>query len=148
MQRLRHVRWETPASSCSALSLVCLSASDELVVDVRDQPKADDPGDDAAAIEAPSPRLVRFTFGKVPMHRSTRDEYHTGVQRAAAELGATQIIKLSPWLKELREREPLLDAFDPDCEHYVIHTEDHVIEVLASAAPRISVEDSAPPASH
>lgn len=125
MSKLRQARWETPISDAPRPRLIALTQGEGLHIDV-------DSGGDAA-------QRVRFSFGTVPSYRSTREEYRTGAARPGEGLGQTRIIKMSAWIKELREREPLLDAFDPDCEHYVIATEDDCIEVMASSPPKIEI---------
>ena len=56
---------------------------------------------------------------------------------AAGSPGWTRIDPDSSWLADLRSREALLDVHSPGCRHYIIVTEDDVIDVLTPEEPTI-----------
>src|SRR5689334_12472566 len=56
----------------------------------------------------------------------------------------TRVAIVSPWLREMQLREPLLRSDHPNCRHYILVTEDDVIEVLASETPVVVHEGRAP----
>jgi hypothetical protein len=85
----------------------------------------------------PERRRFCFSFEQVPAYRNVLEEYRTSEPAPAQRLGWTRIDSGSAWLADLRRREPLLDVHSPGCSHYIIVTEDDVLDVLAPEPPRI-----------
>jgi hypothetical protein len=121
--RTGNVRWETPVSDARSLTLVSLSDDGELQVTVQ--------GDS-------NRQRVRFSFFKVVAYRNILEEYRTSEHGGDRHVGWTRIVLDSAWLAELRSREPLIDVHAPGCQHYVIATEDDVIDILTPKHPAIS----------
>ncbi len=117
-------RWETPVSDAQSLAMVSLVDQDGLHITVQDNR-------DRAG------RRFRFSFDRVAAYRSILEEYRTSDPPAVQHAGWTRVAPGSAWLSDLRSREPLLDVHSPDCRHYIIVTEDDVIDVLTPEEPRI-----------
>ncbi|GBE94249.1 hypothetical protein [Nostoc cycadae] len=115
-------RWVTPIADLS--SLVMVSLIDDGMLNIT--------------IEAPllsnRPRW-RFTFDKYPAYRNILEEYRLGLWKHLDEshqrCGNTFIVKNSPWIASFQSQEPFLELYNPHLIHYVISTEDDVIEILA-----------------
>ena len=120
----QEIRWEAAVSDAKSLAMVSLLDHDGLHITVQD-------------LRDPARRRYRFTFHRVPAYRNILEEYRTGEPVAPKGTGWTRVVPESPWLSELRKREPLLDVHSPACEHYVIVTEDDVIDVLSPEPPTI-----------
>ena len=73
----------------------------------------------------------------MPAYRNILEEYRTSDPPPIEGTGWTRIDPSSDWLTDLRRREPLLDVHSPGCRHYIIVTEDDVVDVLAPKAPKI-----------
>ena len=117
-------RWETPVSDAASLAMVSLLDQDGLHITLQD-------------LRDPGRRRFRFSFERVPAYRNILEEYRTSERRTGEGLGWTRIDPESAWLADLRRREPLLDHFRPGCVHYVIVTEDDVLDVLSPEPPEI-----------
>jgi hypothetical protein len=74
-------------------------------------------------------------------YRSLREEYRTTLWSSVpvgARLGWTRWVAESQWVAEMMSSEPLFVAHGGgDARHYLICTEDDVVEVLAIEAPVI-----------
>jgi hypothetical protein len=128
-------RWETPASDARSLRLVSLVDAGALEITLEDA------GD-------PNRRRWRFTFSDAPAYLNLREEYRLELSAegiTADKVGWTLLVPNSPWLDLLRRAEPLLDVHHPILSHFQIGTEDDVIDVLSSAAPRIEEVEPADP---
>ncbi|MEX1255946.1 MAG: hypothetical protein WEE64_16570 [Dehalococcoidia bacterium] len=100
-------------------------------------------------IRDPEARRLRFTFSRFPAYRNIMEEYRLELWERLSgtqdQLGRTLIVADSPWVAALREKEPLLGVHRPTLVHYVICTEDDVVEVLAPDPPEMTwVEPGAP----
>jgi hypothetical protein len=123
--------WETPVSRAHSLLMVSLLDDCKrlsiILQDVRD----------------PTRRRFRFSFSNYPVYRNILEEYRLEIwvqmqeQRKEKELGWTLIVPGSQWLRSFKENEPLLELHNPNLVHYMICTENDVIEVLSNAAPEI-----------
>jgi hypothetical protein len=122
--RSGEVRWETPVSDARSLAMVSLVDHRGLHITVQD-------------LRDPMRRRICFSFDRVPAYRNILEEYRTSAPPCHQDLGWTRIDMTSAWLADLRSREPLLDVHTPGCQHYVIITEDDVVDVLAPEAPTI-----------
>ena len=123
------IRWDTPVSDAQSLTMVSLIDQDGLHITVED----------------PAWRRHRFTFRQVAAYRNILEEYRTSEPGASEGAGWTMLFPHSPWLSELRKREPLLDHFQPGCKHYVIATEDDVVDILSPDPPEICEIEPASP---
>ena len=130
--------WETPWESVRGLTLVSLVDDGELrivVENVRDNGR---------------PRWEIFCPAHTyPAYRNVLEDVRLRLWEALDKVGAPRTpafeVLESPWLKSLRESEPLLDVTYTGARHWVITSEDDVVEVLASCEPQIrSIEPAAP----
>jgi len=82
-----------------------------------------------------------ISFKNYPAYRNILEEYRLELwnkyNTTENNLGSTWIVSNSPWINELESNEPLLKEFSPQLIHYVICTEDDVIEVLSNSPPVI-----------
>jgi len=124
------LRWQTPVSDAKSLAMVSLVDQGGLHITVQD-------------LRDPKRRRYRFTFRRAPAYRNILEEYRTSEPPVGGKLGWTVTVPDSPWLEEFRNREPLLEVHSPGCRHYVIVTEDDVIDVLSPEPPEITEVESA-----
>lgn len=120
-------RWETPVSDAGSLAMVSLIDDGKLSITVQD-------------LRDPEARRLCFVFSKYPAYRNILEEYRTQLWAMLSNtrnLGWTKIVANSTWVAELREAEPLLDVNYPRLTHYMISTEDDVIEVLTPEPPEL-----------
>ena len=129
-------RWETPVSDLDSIAMVSLVDDGRLKITVED------------LRDTARPRW-RFTFRQAPIYRNILEEYrlelwelvHAGGERK----GWTVMVPSSPWLAQLKEKEPLIEVHHPNLLHFQIGTEDDVIDVLSPEEPLIeSVEPASP----
>jgi hypothetical protein len=100
-------------------------------------------------LREPEHRRLRFSFTRYPAYRNILEEYRLELWEKISgrheELGHTILVPNSPWAKELRESEPLLDVHDGRLTHFMICTEDDVLEVLAPDPPEMTwIEPGSP----
>lgn len=118
-------RWQTPVSDAGSLAMVSLLDQGGLHITVQD-------------LKDPARRRYQFSFRDVPAYRNILEEYRMSEPPpAGAWAGWTRIDPRSAWLADLSAREPLLDVHRPGCVHYIIVTEDDVIDVLSPEVPAI-----------
>ncbi|HYE19344.1 MAG TPA: hypothetical protein VEA69_12920 [Tepidisphaeraceae bacterium] len=81
-----------------------------------------------------------MTFRRCPAYRNIMEEFRLALwghlDATGQRCGWTFTVVGSPWIASFRPAEPLLDLYFPGLAHYVITTEDDVVEVLADAPPR------------
>ena len=128
-------RWETPVSAAKSLAMVSLLDNGNLSITVQD-------------LRDPERRRFCFTFKNYPAYRNMLEEYQTSlweeVKDESGEAGWTRIIRESRWLASLKETEPFLEESNPGLLHYMICTEDDVVEILSNEPPEvIEVEPAA-----
>ena len=128
----KELRWDTPVSDAGSLAMVSLLDQDGLHITLRD-------------LRDPTRRRYRFTFREVAAYRNILEEYRLSEPPVPEGTGWTRLFSQSPWLRELRQREPLLDVHTPNCQHYVIVTEDDVVDILSPIAPEIREVEPALP---
>jgi hypothetical protein len=117
-------RWETPVSDAVSLAMVSLVDRDGLHLTLQD-------------LRDPNRRRYRFSFQNVVAYRNILEEFRDGEQWTRHGAGRTFRATESEWLHELRSREALLGVMAPECQHYLVITEDDVIDVLSPREPEI-----------
>lgn len=126
-------RWETPFSDVESLVMVSLVDDGSLTILLED-----------ARDEERGRWAVRFE--RVVAYRNLLEEYRLGLWARRKELGGpigwSWRVTQSDWLGELREKEDLVDVKAPGAIHYLIATEDDVVEVFTPESPII--EDLGP----
>jgi hypothetical protein len=84
----------------------------------------------------------KVTFRRYPAYRNILEEYRLelwerrGQRSDPSATGWTLIIPDSPWVQEFAN-EPILEVFNPAIVHYLIATENDVIEVLSDEEPQV-----------
>lgn len=114
-------RWDTPVSDVKPLVMVSLIDDGTLRITVE-----------AGRLDNRSRWC--FTFESYPAYRNILEEYRLGLwqhlDQSNQRFGYTFIVENSPWIASFRSEEILLEIY-PNLIHYVISTEDDVIEVIA-----------------
>jgi len=86
----------------------------------------------------------QITFVRYPAYRNILEEFRLELWArrdtisTAYALGCTMIVPNSPWIRELG-KEPLLMIRNKNLVHYMVVTEDDVIEILTDETPIIEV---------
>ena len=128
--------WQTPVSKAKSLQMVSLVDDVKLSILLQD-------------LQDSQRRRFRFTFENYPAYRNINESYRTELWRLlpggkTKNLGWTFIVTDSPWIASFSQ-ETLLYVF-PTLVHYVISTEDDVIEILSPELPEIiEIEPQADP---
>jgi hypothetical protein len=129
-------RWETPVSDLKSIAMVSLVDDGCLKITVED-------------LRDPARPRWRFTFRQAPIYRNILEEYRLElwelVHQGGERKGWTVTVPSSPWLAQLKEKEPLIEVHHPYLLHFQIGTEDDVIDVLSPEAPLIESVEPAPP---
>lgn len=123
-------RWDTPLSDIESVALASLS---------------DSAGELAITIEAPResgrPRW-EIVFDTYPGYRNLLEEFRLQLWEhldgTKQRCGNTFSVANSPWIESLRQNEGLFEHHHPTISHYVILTEDDVLEILSPRSPIIS----------
>ena len=119
-------RWETAVSDAQSLVLVSLiDTQGTLSLVLEDQ-------------RDPQRHRFQVDFIRVPGYRNLLEEYRLelwAIPRGTIATGWTVQVVASPWIAELYEHEPLLEVGFPALRHFLISTEDDVIEVLSDVVP-------------
>ena len=127
-------RWETPVSDAKSLAMVSLLDNGKFSITVQD-------------LRDPQRRRFRFTFTNYPAYRNMLEVYQSnfweGFNHQGKDTGWTRIIRESRWLALLNETEPFLEESNPGLLHYMICTEDDVVEVLSNEPPEVVELESA-----
>jgi hypothetical protein len=82
------------------------------------------------------------TFLNYPAYRNIDESYRTELWQRRQQLndpdatGWTLVVPDSPWIREFAN-EPILESFNPGLVHYMIATENDVIEVLSNEEPAV-----------
>ena len=129
-------RWETPISDLKSIAMVSLIDDGCLKITVED-------------LRDPARPRWCFTFRHAPIYRNILEEYRLElwelVHQEGARKGWTVIVPSSPWLAQLKEKEPLIEVDHPNLLHFQIGTEDDVIDVLSPELPLVESVKSASP---
>jgi len=128
-------RWDTPVSGLRANVMVSLVDDGKLTLTLED-------------IHSPQRTRWRFIFNKYPAYRNILEEHRLELwehlDKTNQRCGNTFTVLDSSWIASFRPGEPLLEIYFPTLIHYVIATEDDVIEVLSPEPPRIEEVGPAP----
>ena len=86
---------------------------------------------------------ISIKFENYPAYRNILEEYRTALWRhldkTSQRCGWTFEVLESLWSAELNNNEPLLEFHNPGLRHFVISTDDDVIEVLSNLEPKIEI---------
>ena len=104
---------------------------------------ADRDGELSLIVTVSETLTYQFTFGICPAYRNTLEEFCLGLwdhlKNNYPDCGNTFIVNNSPWLRDLRHNECLIDVHCPGAKHFVIVTGDDVIEILSNEEPAITM---------
>lgn len=84
----------------------------------------------------------RVTFKNYPAYRNIQEEYRLALWKRRDALGDPGLtgwaftVPNSPWAQEFA-KEPILEIFNPSVIHYLITTENDVVEVLSAEEPAV-----------
>lgn len=119
-------RWETPVSDASSLAMVSLLDKKDLEIVLQD-------------LRDSNRKRFKFIFHKVVAYKNILEEYRTKETEFPNRkiFGWTIVAERSKWLDNLKKKEDLLDIYNPNCKHFIILTEDDVLEILCSNFPEI-----------
>ena len=130
-KKQQYTRWDTPGSDARSLVMVSLVDRGELCVTVVDMQTPDE--------------LLDFRFVSVAAYRNILEEYRLTEGLDVPSTGWTVIVNNSEWLEQLEDVEDLFRDEQKGSVHYMIITEDDVIDILSSRLPEITKR---PPAAH
>lgn len=118
-------RWNTPVSDVSRLWVYSLNYNGTLLVSC---------GYESNGVE----KKLNITFGERPIFRDIQEEFMSPLWETIfsgpEKIGWTFILEQSRWLQEL-EKDGIFFGTMKGCKHYVISTEDDVIEVITKNEP-------------
>lgn len=124
----RFERWETPISDLRSVAMVSLVDDGSLHLTIE-------------SLRDPGRARWRFSFKQAPVYRNILEEFRMElwplVHSGGPRKGWTLRVPDSPWANDLRAREPVLEVSHPVLHHFLITTEDDVIDVLSPAEPQI-----------
>jgi hypothetical protein len=130
-------RWLTPISDVRSIALVALVDNCHDLFVVVEAPR-----------KAGRPRWL-FRFPNYPAYRNMVEGIRTRLWRHLDEThqrcGHTFVVTSSSWADEVAAKESLLKVYHPEVKHFVITTEDDVIEVLSDRPAEIKSLGTAPP---
>jgi hypothetical protein len=121
-------RWDTPVSDLAGLVLVGL-------VDHR--------GLHLILEEARSSARARWAmrFDHYPAYRNVPEEYRSALwdhlDQSKQRCGCTFVVTNSPWITSLRRSEGVFAASETSLQHFVVATEDDVVEILSDKEPQM-----------
>lgn len=131
------IRWDTPISDAKSIQMVSLSdTSAGLVVILED-------------VRSPTRERVSIAFEMFVAYQNILEEYRNWGDWNIEGLGWTVVATANPWSVDIKQ-EPMVEMIHQDAKHYIIVTEDDVIDVLSDSSPIIEelgpTDPSAPPA--
>ena len=117
-------RWETPLSDAKSVQMVSLyDNSNELIIILED-------------VRSPNRNRTQITFKCFAGYQNILEEYRVLEKWNIVGYGWTVIATQSPWSKKLK-KEPCVKINHENGKHYIIVTEDDVIDVYTSEDPII-----------
>lgn len=122
-------KWTTPFSNVKSLTMLSLLDKDKLTI----------------LLEAPRefnrPRW-KVEFSRVPIYRNIMEEYRICLweylTKTSQKCGNSFKVVNSPLIAEFSEKESMFSVLNLTPSHYVITTEDDVIEVVSNKGPIIT----------
>lgn len=135
-ENLKIELWETPFSKVDGLTMVSLfDDNDSLAITLE-------------AVREPERPRWKVSFKTYPAYRNLLEEIRlelwSYLDGSNQRKGHSTIILDSQWIKELNVNEPLLDVHFSELNHYLISTEDDVIEVLAKSVSIVELGSTDP----
>lgn len=134
-QDWRIKRWDSPISDIHAIGMVSLTDARrqlEIVIEAYRQPGR--------------PRWG-FSFSKYPAYRNILEEHRVALWKqldaTGQRCGCTFTVEESPWIASFEPEEPVLALNYKVLRHFIICTDDDVIDVLSNAEPKIESIESA-----
>ena len=123
-------KWETPISDSKQLGMLSLhdiAASNTLEVLLND-----------------GTQEISITFKSYPAYRNILEEYRTKLWKHLDETsqrcGWTFEVIESTWIDELEQNESLIEVHNPGLRHFVICSNDDVVEVLSNEEPKVEIK--------
>ncbi|GMU97232.1 MAG: hypothetical protein DAHOPDDO_02977 [Ignavibacteriaceae bacterium] len=119
-------KWETPVSDAQSLVMVSLFDKKNLEIILQD-------------LRDSNQKRFKFIFRNVAAYKNILEEYRTSETKSLNRntFGWTIVSDDSEWLNYFKEKEPLLEEYNPNCKHFIIITENDVVEILCSNFPEI-----------
>lgn len=129
-------RWDTPIADIVSVAMASLvDSGGKLRITLE------------APLESGRPRW-EFVFDSYPGYRSLLEEFRLQLwghlDETGQRCGNTFCVTNSPWIETLRKHEGVFAHYYPKIAHYVILTEDDVVEILSPEAPSVNALGSTP----
>lgn len=83
-----------------------------------------------------------FKWNSFCAYRNTLEEHRLPWDletHTPSQSGATNIVSDSGWIRELKEKNDLLEILQPNLRHYVIANSTYTTEILSNQEPEISI---------
>ena len=120
--------WRTPVSDIEGLQMVSLCDDNRSLAII------------VQGLIDPVRRRFRISFNQYPAYRNINESYRNELwnvlSKNVGKWGRTFIVTASPWIESFSKETLLFNH--PEITHYVICTEDDVIEVLSPEPPEIA----------
>ncbi len=120
-------KWITPISEVKNLTMVeLIDKKGKLIITLLGEGKK-----------------FQLIFQNPPVYRNILEEYHTNLweylDNTKQRRGNTFKIIDCEWVEYLKKHEPLLSFYNEKLEHYIIVTNDDVIEILSNKEPIMKI---------
>jgi hypothetical protein len=124
-------QWKSELSGRTSLSQVVLVDDGDLTITVED-------------LNSPEHERWEIRFYNAPAYRNILESFRLSlwtylddVVNLAPPRGPLLKVDRSSWITELQENEPTLSVFHPTLLHFILCTEDDVVEVLTPSEPTV-----------